>query len=315
MLPYLLRRFAIGATTFFVVTGLSFLLLFARGGLAIAADLTPENLRTLEAVTLKAEQLGLDRAIPVQYFDWLSHLLRGDLGTSFGSGVEVANILSVRIPVTVSLAITTLVLMTTVGVFLGVLAARRGGLLDKAVQAMSVAMTAVPAYWLALVLVIIFSLNLGLFPATGFIPVTQSFPGWLSTVALPTVALALGPSFVLAVWIRSSIVDMQRSDFVRTLRARGISDHVVMYRHVLRNASAPSAQLLGLMIITILGGTIIVERVFALPGIGTMTMNAGLVSDIPVVLGGITFFVAVITVINVAVDVVVALLNPKVRIS
>jgi peptide/nickel transport system permease protein len=165
------------------------------------------------------------------------------------------------------------------------------------------------------VLVIIFSLNLGLFPATGFIPITESVTGWLSTIVLPVVAIALGPTLALAVWIRSSIIDMRRQDWVRTLRARGISQRAIMYRHVLRNAAAPTVQILGLMVIGLISGTIIVERIFALPGVGTMALSSGLQGDIPVVLGAITFLVVVVVVVNLAVDVINGLLNPKARVS
>ena len=314
MLLYVARRIGVGILVFISVTAICYILYNLRGGYAIAfnilgADATPGE------VELKASALGLDRPFAVQYFDWFTGLFRGDLGQSFVSSQAVTAIMATRVPVTLSLVLLTLVLTIVFSVVLGVLAATRGGLIDRIVQGLSVVIGAVPGYWLALVLVIVFSLNLGLFPATGFIPITRSITGWLSTIFLPSVAIALGAIFGLAVWIRSSIIDMRRQDFVRTLRSRGLTSRAIMYRHVLRNAAAPTVQILGLQIIGLLGGAIIVERIFALPGIGTMSLNAGQTGDIPVVLGGVTFFVVVIVIINILVDVLNGFLDPKARIS
>jgi peptide/nickel transport system permease protein len=178
-----------------------------------------------------------------------------------------------------------------------------------------VVLSALPPYWVALVLVIAFAINLRWLPATGYIPIGVSILGWASTMILPAVSIALGATFGLAVWIRSSIIDLQRQEFVRTLRSRGISRRAIMYRHILRNAAAPTIQLLALMMIALLGGAIIVERVFALPGIGMMALNAGQVGDIPVVLASVAFLVLVVVIINLIVDIVNGLLNPKVRLA
>lgn len=313
MILYLSRRAGLGALVFFSVTTVCFFLYNARGAQAIAVNLVPAD-ATPDDVALKATSLGLDRPLAHQYTEWLGGLIQGDLGRSFVSGQDVTAIMGTRVPVTLSLVATTLVLTLVFSVLLGVLAATRGGVVDRVVQLASVVAGAVPGYWLALILVLTFSLGLKLFPATGFTPMSVSLTGWLSTIVLPSVAISLGSTLSLAVWIRSSIIDLQRKDFVRTLRARGISPRAVMYRHVLRNAAAPTVQVLGLMMITLLGGSVIVERVFALPGIGTMTLSAGQQGDIPVVLGGVTFFVLVVVVINIVVDLINGFLNPKVRV-
>jgi peptide/nickel transport system permease protein len=314
MLLYLLRRIGAGFIVFVTVTGISYLLYNIRGGYAIAFNILGTD-ATPEEIELKVRQLGLDRPLAVQYFEWFTGLFRGDLGQSFISSQQVTAIMSTRVPVTLSLALMSLILMIVFSVILGVVSAQRGGILDRSVQTLSVVIGAVPGYWLALILVIVFSLNLRLFPATGFIPITESFLGWLSTIFLPSIAVSLGGIFGLGVWIRSSIIDMRRQDWVRTLRSRGLSQRAIMYRHVLRNAAAPTVQILGLLIIGLLGGVIIVERIFALPGIGIMSLNSGQAGDIPVVLGAVTFFVVVIVVINIAVDVLNGFLNPKARLS
>lgn len=314
MLLYLIRRIGAGVVVFLTVTGICYLLYNIRGGYAIAFNILGTD-ATPEEIELKVTQLGLDRPLPVQYLEWFTGLFRGDLGQSFISSQQVTAIMSTRVPVTLSLILASLILTMVFSVLLGVLAATRGGIIDRIVQGLSVILGAVPAYWLALILVITFSLNLRLFPATGFIPLTESFTGWISTITLPAIGISLGSIFGLAVWIRSSIIDMRRQDWVRTLRSRGLTQNAIMYRHVLRNAAAPTVQILGLMIIGLIGGTIIVERIFALPGVGIMALNSGQAGDIPVVLGAVTFLVVVVVLINIAVDVLNGFLNPKARIS
>jgi peptide/nickel transport system permease protein len=314
MLLYLIRRIAAGLLVFVSVTGICFVLFNMRGGTAIAFNILGPD-ATADEIQLKVEQLGLDRPLVVQYVDWLTGLFRADLGRSFVSSQEVTASMSTRVPVTLSLVAVTLILTVMFAVLLGVLAATRGGMLDRGLQTLSVAVHAVPGYWLALVLVIVFSLTMRLFPATGYIPITTSFTGWLSSIFLPSVSIALGAIFGLAIWVRSSIIDIQRQDFVRTLRSRGISPRAIMYRHVLRNAAAPTVQMLGLMMIGLLGGAVIVERIFALPGVGTMALSSGQAGDVPIVLGAVTFMVIVVVVINLTVDLVLGFLNPKARVS
>jgi peptide/nickel transport system permease protein len=314
MLTYILRRLLSGVIILLTVTGLSFVLLYARGGAAIARNFLGQT-ATMQQAELTARHLGLDRPLLTQYAGWLGGLVRGNLGNSYASGVPVSVLLGEAAPVTLSLVVLTLVLTMIFSLFLGVLAAARGGWFDRLMQVLSVILGALPAYWVALMLVIIFSLNLSLFPATGYVSLTTSFTGWLSSLTLPATSIALGITLVLAVWIRSCIIDVQRRDFVRTLRSRGIPDRTIMYRHVLRNAAAPIVQMLGLQAIALLSGVIIVEKVFALPGIGTLTLSSGQDGDVPVVMGCITFLVVVVVVINLIVDIVNGLLNPKLKLA
>lgn len=314
MLLYILRRLGSGIVVLLSVTAICFLAYYLRGGYAIARNLLAVN-ASPEEIEAKASQLGLDRPLAVQYFDWLAGLLRGDLGQSFVSNQQVTAIMATRVPVTLSLIVVSLILTVVFAVLIGVFAATRGGIVDRSAQSLSVIFGALPSYWLALVLVIAFAINLRIFPATGYVPIHRSFIGWASTVALPSIAIALGAIFGLAVWIRSAIIDMRRQEWVRTLRSRGLSARAIMYRHVLRNAAAPTVQMLGLMIIGLVGGTVIVERVFALPGVGMMALQSGLKGDIPVVLGAVTFMVVAIVITNLAVDILNGFLNPKARVA
>jgi peptide/nickel transport system permease protein len=314
MLTYILRRLLSGVVTLLTVTGLSFVLLYARGGAEIARNFLGQT-ATMQQAALTARQLGLDRPLLTQFASWLGGLVHGNLGDSYESGAPVSVLLKDSAPVTLSLVVLTLVLTITFSLLLGVLAVVRGGWIDRLMQVLSVILGALPAYWVALMLVIIFSLNLSLFPATGYVSPTTSLTGWLTSLTLPAISIALGITLVLAVWIRSCIIDVQRRDFVRTLQSRGIPNRSIMYRHVLRNAAAPIVQMVGLQAIALLSGVIIVEKVFALPGIGTLTLNSGQQGDVPVVMGCITFLVIVVVVINLIVDIVNGLLNPKLKLA
>lgn len=313
MISYALRRIGLSVTVFMAVSTASFLLVHMRGPEAIALAIIGDAARP-DVVQAKIAALGLDRPLTTQYFEWFGGLLRGDLGRSFVSNQPVVDILATRIPVTLSLMIAAMALTVAFSVLIGVFAAKWGGGIDRSVQGIAVFVGALPSYWIAFVLVIVFAINLDWVPATGYIPITSSWAGWASTMVLPAISVALTPIFGLAIWIRSSMIDLQTQDFVRTLRSRGISARHVLYRHVLRNAAGSTIQLFGLMVIGLLGGAIIIERVFALPGVGMMTLNAGSADDIPVVLGAIAFYVIVIVIVNTAVDFVNGLLNPKVRV-
>jgi peptide/nickel transport system permease protein len=313
VVTYIARRLATGLVVFISVTGLTFVLLYVRGGLAIARNVLGPTAKQYQ-VQAAAESLGLLRPLPIQFADWFGGLWTGNLGRSLQSTQNVSDILAVRIPVTLSLVVVSLILTLVFSVVLGVGAATRGGIVDRILQGMSVIAQAVPGYWLALVLVIIFSLGLRLFPATGYISITDSFWGWLSSVILPSVAIAIANVAAVGQQIRGSMLDVLRQDYIRTLRSRGISTRAITFRHALRNAAAPGLSVLSLQVIGTLGGAVIVERIFALPGLGSLAINAGVQGDVPVVLGTVTFMVVVVVIVNLAVDILNGFLSPKARI-
>jgi peptide/nickel transport system permease protein len=202
-----------------------------------------------------------------------------------------------------------------VAVILGVLAARRGGWVDAGVQFISVLGFAIPGFLIALYLVLIFAINLGWFKATGYIPITKSFTGWLSSVTLPIVALSLGAIAAVTQQVRGSMIDAMSRDYVRTLQARGLGTGSIIYKHVLRNAGGPALAILAVQFIGLLGGAVIVEQVFALPGMGQLTVQAGTQGDIPVMMGLVVAFAVIVIIVNLLIDLAQAALNPKVRLS
>lgn len=314
MLSFVMRRIATGIALVLIVTAITFVMVFASGS-NIASNILGEN-ATADQIADKQTELGLDRALPIQYFDWLTAALRGDLGSSYFTGEQVWGALATRVPVTVSLVVFAMLLIVIVSVAAGVLAARRGGKIDGAVQMVSVVGFALPSYWIALVLVLLIAIPMPkVFPPTGYVPLGESVWGWLGTATLPALALAIGGIGAVAQQIRGSMLDVLRLDYIRTLRSRGIAPRSIFYRHALRNAAGPALTVLSLQLIGMLGGVIIIERVFALPGIGVLASSAALRGDIPVVMGTVAFTVLVVVFVNLMVDILQGVLNPKVRID
>ncbi|WP_324644980.1 ABC transporter permease [Pseudarthrobacter sp. LT1] len=313
MLGFIIRRVISGVILVFTISIIAFTLLYLGGG-DIARRILGEN-APAETVARKVQELGIDRPLVVQYWDWLSSAIGGNLGRSWFNGEMVSASVSNRLSVTVSLVIGAIVLSAIVSILLGVLAARRGGWIDGLVQLVSVIGFAIPNFLIALFLVVVFAINLHWFKATGFVPLTKSANGWLASVTLPIVALSLAAIASVSQQIRSAVVDTMSRDYVRTLRARGIGINRVIYQHVLRNAGGPALAVLALQFVGLLGGSVVIEQVFALPGIGQLTVQATTLGDIPVVMGVVITAAIIVVIVNLVIDLAQAALNPKVRLS
>jgi peptide/nickel transport system permease protein len=313
MLTFILRRVLSGLVLIVVITVLAFTLLYLGSG-NIARTLVGQN-ATQEVVAQKAAELGLDRPLFAQFLDWAGSAVTGDLGRSWFNGQLVSVQLGSRLAVTLSLVVGAILLTAIFSVILGILAARRGGAVDGTVQFLSILGFAIPGFLIALFLVVVFAINLGWFKATGYIPFTTSITGWLSSVTLPIIALAIGGIATISQQVRGSVVDGLSRDYVRTLRSRGLSSNRVVYKHVLRNAGGPALALLAVQFIGMIGGAVIVEQIFALPGIGSLTVTATAQGDIPVVMGIVIVTAIIAVVVNLLIDLAQAALNPKVRLS
>ncbi|MDO7880701.1 ABC transporter permease [Antiquaquibacter soli] len=313
MLQFILRRLLSGVVLVFVITVVAFSLLYAGGG-DIARRILGQN-ATQDIVDRKAAELGLTRPLWEQYGDWFSHAVTGDFGRSWFTGQLVMNGVSSRLAVTLSIVIGATLLAAIVSVFLGVLAAVRGGAVDRVVQVGSVLGFAIPGFLIALGLVIVFAINLKWFKATGYIPITTSFAGWLTSVTLPIIALSIGVIATVAQQVRGSVIDALERDYVRTLRSRGLSMRRVVAKHVLRNAGGPALAVLAVQFVGLLSGAVIVEQIFALPGLGQMAVQATSSADIPIVMGLVTVMAVIVVIVNLAIDLAQAALNPKVRLS
>ncbi|MFD7055199.1 ABC transporter permease [Streptomyces mirabilis] len=297
-----------------VVSFTTFALMYGNGsGIARAVLGTESTAATGADVRLEMTRLGLDRPLLVQYGDWLKGVVTGDFGESFFTGQSVSSLLASRVPVTLALVILAIILTAVLSVLIGVTAAVRGGWIDRVVQFLAVLGAAIPAFIIAIALVFAFAISVRLLPATGYVSPDQSLTGWLESVTLPVLALLTGSVASAASQFRGAVIDTLSRDFVRTLRARGISESRILFRHVLRNAGGPGLMALNLQIMTLLGSAVFVEQIFALPGLGEAGNQASQQGDVPVVMGILVVAVFIVLVVNVLGDLANAALNPKAR--
>jgi peptide/nickel transport system permease protein len=311
---FIIRRIVAGIALVLVVSALTFILIHLSG-----ADIARQILggeASQATVVAKAAELGLNRPVLAQYWSWITSAVHGDFGKSYFTGQSVVAAMALRIPVTVSIVVFSMLLTVVFSVLVGVAAAIRGGAWDRILQVLSVLGYALPSYWIALVLVVTVALPFpGVFPATGYTPPAASPVGWLASITLPAVALAIGGVAATAQQIRGSLLDVLSQDYVRTLRSRGIGEGAIIFRHALRNAASPALTVFGLHTVTLLGGSIIIEQIFALPGIGQLAVQTSQQDDIPVVMGIVVFMVVVVVVVNLLIDLADGALNPKARLS
>lgn len=309
----ILRQTIAGLVLIFVVSAITFALIYSDGDRIARVILGATA--TEEQVSVRAEQLGLHEPLPVQFVTWLGNALSGDLGRSLYNNEPVIDSLMVRIPVTLSLVIGTLLVTLILSFAFGLYSAYKGGWVDTVLQFLGVVGFAMPNFLVAILLVVVFSISLKLLPATGYVPPSQSVDGWLIALILPVAALTSGTVAAAAQQIRGAVIDVLRQDYIRTLRSRGIPRAAIYLRHALKNASGPGLTIISLQFIGTLGGAVVIERVFALPGLGTMVIDSALRSDIPVIMGVVLFTVVVVVIVNLVVDLVIAWTNPKVRLS
>jgi peptide/nickel transport system permease protein len=312
MLNYAARRIFIGIATLLAASIVVFIVLEVVPGdparLMLGMNATEDAVRALQ------EQMGLNQPLLIRYFSWLGGLLNGDLGRSYTYAVPVLDLIKERIAVSLPLALISLALSTIIAIPVGLFSAsRRGTLADAATMGVAQIGVAIPNFWFALILVYVFAVTLRLVPAGGF-------PGWnaglwigLRSLILPSIALALPQAAILARITRSALSEVLGEDYIRTARAKGLSRHQVLYRHALRNALIPVVTILGLQFAFLLAGTIIIENVFYLPGLGRLIFQAITQRDLIVVEGVVMLLVATIILINVIVDLSYAIVDPRLR--
>ncbi|MFJ3804281.1 ABC transporter permease [Streptomyces sp. NPDC090088] len=313
MLAFLIRRIAAGAVLVVVVATATFLML-GLTGTDVARNVLGET-ASRAAVAAKTRQLGLDQPLVERYGHWAGQALQGNLGDSWFTGDPVNQSLMDTLPVTLSIVFAGLLLAAVLSVALGTAAALRGGWVDRLVQFAAVLGTAVPSFLIALVLAVTLAVRLGWLPATGYVALNSSGIDWLRSIILPAVSLAVGATAATAMQVRGAMVDVLRADFVRTLRSRGLSTRSVILRHALRNAAPPALTVLALQFIGLIGGAVVVEKVFGLPGIGSLANSAATRGDAPVLLGTVVVTVVIVVAVNLLLDIAYGWLNPKVRIS
>lgn len=313
MLQFVFRRLLAGVVLLFVVSSLAYLLLYLGAG-DIARQILGQD-ATQDQVAQLNERLGLNEPILIRYFSWLGGAVTGNFGTSWFTNQPVIAAITSRLSVTLSLVIGTVLLTAIIGTALGVWAARKRGAADRTVQIVSVLGFAIPGFLIAILLVNVFALQLGWVKPTGFVPLTTSFAGWLGSVTLPVIALSVGSIAAVAAQVRGSVIDTMRQDWVRTLRSRGLSQNRALYKHVLRNAGGPALAVLAVQFVGLLGGAIIVEQIFAIPGLGQVAVASTGQGDIPLVMGLVLVTAALVVIVNIVIEILHGFLNPKARIA
>ena len=267
-----------------------------------------------EAVEALRAQLGLNASAPERYFTWISGMLQGDFGTSYTYRAPVSDLIADRIWVSLPLAVYALVLSTLIAFPAGIFAAsRRGGAGDTAIMGATQLGVAIPNFWFAMILVLIFAINLRWFSAGGFVGWDKGFWLGLKSLTLPAIALALPQAAILARVMRSSLLDMLGEDFIRTARAKGLSKRQALWRHAVRNALIPVLTILGLHFSFLLAGGIVIEQVFFLPGLGRLIFQAISARDLIVVEGVVMLLVFSVIIVNFLVDLTYAAVDPRLR--
>jgi len=314
MFRHVTRWLGVSLVMLFTITALTFVLASMAPGDAARAILSSQSgSYTVQQYQQMRHALGIDQPLLVQYWHWLDGVAHGSLGTDLFSGQPVAQELNARLAPSLSIILVTVLVAGITGVSLGIISALRGGIVGRAVDAVSLLGLAVPSFWLALALAELLAVKIRLFPATGYIPLGASPAGWLRAITLPILTLSAGAVAFIAKQTRDSMAEVMLREFVVMLRARGLSRRSVVLRHALRNAAIPVVTLLGLLFVGLLGGTVLIEDVFAIPGLGQQAVTAAGSHDLPVIEGVAFYFTVIVVIVNLLVDLSYRLLNPKVH--
>ncbi len=308
---YIAKRLAIGVGTIWAAFTLTFLLVHSTdnspGAVRLGMGATPEE------VEVENERLGWNRPLLTQYADDLGKMVRLDFGQSLINRGDVRDQLSDRLPVTASISVLATLLAGIVGTALGVVAAVRGRGTAKAVNAFSGFSLSIPSFWLGVVLVYFFAIRLDLLPATGYSRFSEGVGSWLQSLALPVITLAIGGAAVVARMAASGMREALAREYITTLRAIGTPEWRIRYIHALRAASLPVVGALGVQFIVLFGGSVIIENLFALPGIGQAALFGATGNDFPILIGVVVMSTAVVVITNLVLDLLTAVLDPKMR--
>jgi len=314
MIAYIFRRLLHLIPVILLSSVLVFMLLHLVPGdpaeTVAGPDATPDVIKAVR------QKMGLDRPLPVQYGIWLWHIVRADLGTSYISKMPVIDLVGYAFPATIQLALAALLLALVISLPLGVLASlRQASKLDLFVQGFTALGLGVPNFWLGILLILMFALILGILPPGGRIDPMQNPAMGLKTLILPAVTLGIQISAVFTRFVRTAMLEVLHEDYVRTARAKGLQERVVVVRHALRSALVPVVTVVGLQFGRLLGGAVVVESVFAWPGVGRLIIQAVEQRDYTVVQAALLWLVLVFLLINLITDVLYAFLDPRIRLG
>jgi len=309
---YLVRRLLATIPVMGVVAVIVFLLLHLAPG--DPATLIAGDFATAEDIARIGKQLGLDRPLPIQFVGWVGQILQGELGTSIFSQLPVSRLIRQRLEPTLVLSVTTLVLAVALAVPVGVLAAWRARTwVDRVVMGLSVCGLSVPVFVLGYLLIYFFAIRLGWLPVQGYVSLAQGLWPCLRSIVLPSLALGSIYMALIARITRASLLEVLEEDYIRTAHAKGLSTLTVVVTHALRNASIPIVTIIGVGLTLLIGGVVITESVFAIPGIGRLTVDAILRRDYPIIQAVILLSSGVYVMVNLGIDLVYTVLDPRIR--
>lgn len=314
MLSTIMKKIVTTIPVLLVVSIVLFVLLNIMPG--DAADSMAGMDATVEEIQVLRESLGLDAPLYVQYFRWLKNVLKGDFGISLLNGASVTEKIITRMPVTLELTLLAMVIAVAIALPMGVLSAtHRNGILDSIASFISMLGVAIPHFWLAMLLVILFAVNLHWLPASGFVPISKDLGENLTRMILPAFSVGLGFAASVMRQTRSNMIDVLNMDYISTAKAKGMSNGVIVWKHGFRNALIPVITVIGMQTGRLFGGAIVVESIFGLPGLGTAIVNSIFSRDYQMTMGFVMVVAVIIILINTLVDILYVVIDPRVRTS
>lgn len=313
-MAFLIKRLLLAVPVVFLVTVMVFLMLHLLPGDPALVFLGQEA--TPEAVAALRTELGLDKPIVVQYFTWIGGVLQGDLGRSLVDHSPVSKLIMQRLPVTLELTIGTFLVAILIAVPAGIFASvRPGSWLDYSSTMFALGGMSIPHFWLGMMFIILFSVKLGVLPASGYVPFMENPSGNLAAMIMPIVATGFREAAILMRMVRSSLLEVMDADYIRTALSKGLKERTVIVRHALKNAMVPVVTVSGLMISGLLGGLVITETIFSIPGYGKLIVDSIFTRDFVTVQGAILVSALLVVVINLVVDIVYTLIDPRIKIG
>ena len=312
MLRYVINRIKGSIIVLFAVSLITFFVLMIIPGnpaqLILGTDATPEMVEDLHVA------MGLDKPLYQQYFGWLSSLLRLDLGTSYVYGESVTALIAKALPVTLSIAVFAMVIATVLAFLLGMLSAiKKNSFIDYFSRSIMQLGTAIPSFWIGMVFIVFFGLRLKIFPISGYVPMSQSPSGFIKSITLPSIVLAIGEIGTLLRIVRSSMLDSLKQDYMDMAKIKGLSPWKIYMKYALRGALIAPITIIGMQFAKLAGGTVVVETIFALPGIGRLVLTAVEHRDIVLLQGLVMFITSTVVFFSLAVDVIIMLINPRIK--
>lgn len=311
---FYIRKFLSLLTTILLVSIITFLVFQILPGDPVTIILGPDA-DPLQAQAMR-ERLSLDTPLFVRYIEWVKNALTGDLGLSIRYNMPVSSLIFSRIPVTSSLAFMSLLLTLLIGIPIGTYIARKNdSLIGKVVSIFSQIGLAIPSFWTGILLILLFSVALGTLPSGDYIPMSKNFIGWLSRIILPSTSIAIGTSAVLIRYLKNTMLDEATKLYVQTALSKGVSEKAVYNKHIFKNALIPTITILGLLVVDILGGSIITENVFNIPGLGNLIVSSINSRDLPLIQGLVLYLATIVVSLNFLVDILYSIIDPRIRIQ